>query len=533
MPFMYSIDRKKIELTLSANDIGINFGTAAAAAPLAEDFLRAAFPRKAASTHAQPRRFGHVLMLHEPSAARTAFAIVRDALPRRLTAAVKRTAPVFTENVSGLRLVATREITVRFKSKVEPARQRSLLADLGLRKARGNEFHGKQSVVVPVADVDEAVILEYANRLSEQDDVVEFAAPNFITECRKAAVTNDPRLKDQWHLDNSGQFPGGVVGEDVRAFGAWDITAGGDPSIVIAIIDDGVDIGHPDLHANIWSNPDRKARDRRGRNFVDNNFDPRPSVFHRPFDDTVKNDIHGTCCAGVAAAVGQNKRGVAGIAYRCKILPVKIFGGPAIASNENIADAIRYAGLHADIISCSWGTTTHADVEAALMDVTRTGRGGKGSVVFVATGNERKSSVDFPADHPNVIGVGASTDQGKRAKYSNFGEGISLVAPSGGDGRPGITTTDVSVPKMGYNPNSAYANDFDGTSSATPLAAGVGALVLSVNPALKWNKVRSVLQQTADKIDEVDGDYRKGFSLKYGYGRVNALRAVERASRKK
>jgi len=154
-------------------------------------------------------------------------------------------------------------------------------------------------------------------------------------------------------------------------------------------------------------------------------------------------------------------------------------------------------------------------------------------VLFAATGNEHASRIGFPAKHPNAVGVGASNDLGRRAKYSNFGEGISLLAPSGDDNRPGITTTDVAARNRGYNPNSAYVNDFDGTSSATPLAAGIGALVLSVNPALKWNDVRSILRATADKIDREHAEYERGFSLKYGYGRINALRAVERAGKKK
>jgi hypothetical protein len=531
---MYSANRQKIDLTLSPNDIGVNFGAATTAAMDAERFVRASFAKnKRIDALEQPRRFAHMMLLHQPGASRTAVATVRNALPSRLTAAVRRTTPVFTENASGLRLVATREITVRFKSKVPSARQNRVLADLGLIKDRSNVFQRKQFVITPTADIDETVILEYANRLAEHDDIVEYAAPNFIAECRKAASTNDPQIGAQWHLDNTGQFKGAVTGEDVRAFAAWNITPGGNPKIVIAIVDDGVDIRHPDLRDNIWVNPDRKARDRNGRNFVDNNFDPSPSVFHKPFDDTGTNDIHGTCCAGVAAAVGQNGRGVAGIAYRCKILPVKIFAGAAIASNEHLADAIRYAGLHADVISCSWATSTHADVQAAIDDVTRTGRGGKGTVFFAATGNENASSIGFPASHPNAIGVGASNDQARRASYSNHGRGISILAPSGDDNRPGITTTDVSARNRGYNLKGAYANDFDGTSSATPLAAGVGALVLSVNPGLKWNEVRSLLQQSADKIDASRAKYSKGFSLKYGYGRINALRAIQRASKTK
>jgi subtilisin family serine protease len=443
---------------------------------------------------------------------------------------VKRTLPVFTENISGLRVVATREITVRFKPKVTERQQNKVLNALNLTKERANEFTRRQFIVAPKEDIDETVILDLANRLVEFDDAVEYAAPNFVSEHRKAAATNDPRLNAQWHLNNNGTN-GALQGEDVDAFAAWDITLGGSRDIVIAVVDDGVEISHRDLKANIWINPDPNAPDRNGRNFYDNDFDPRPRYFNQPFDMTAINDIHGTPCAGVAAAAGNNRRGVVGIAYKCRILPVKIFGADVIAPNDQVANAIRYAGLKADVVSCSWSSPWNTDLEAAINDVTQTGRGGKGCLVFCATGNERRASIAFPARHPNALAVGASNDQGKRSLYSNYGQGLSFVAPSSDPerNRQGIATTDVSRRNRGYNLNGSYTNDFGGTSSATPLAAGIGALVLSINPALMWQQARDLLQATADKIDAASGDYQNGYSLKYGYGRLNAHRAALQA----
>ena len=159
---------------------------------------------------------------------------------------------------------------------------------------------------------------------------------------------------------------------------------------VIAIIDDGVDLDHPDLAPNIWTNPRRGARDRHGRDFVDDTdrWNPRPKVFNPPFDDTDSNDIHGTPCAGVAAAAGNNRQGVAGIAWGCKLLAVKILAGPTLAPYDRIADSIRYAAQHADVLSCSWGVARHPDVESALADATSRGRRGRGAPVFAATGND-------------------------------------------------------------------------------------------------------------------------------------------------
>jgi subtilisin family serine protease len=383
--------------------------------------------------------------------------------------------------------------------------------------------------VVPATDVDESDTIRLANTLTEKAEV-EYAAPNFVSESRKLALTNDPLLSDQWHLNNAGT-KGGVAGEDVKAFSAWDITPGGNSRVVIAIVDDGVEIEHPDLLANIWVNSRANAPDRNGRNFFDNDYDPRPRYFRKPFDDTTTNDIHGTACAGVAAAVGNNKVGVAGVAYACRILPVKVFGGEGLAPNDRIANAIRYAGQHADVISNSWAIPRNADVESAINDVVKTGRRGKGCLVFCATGNEYQPRIGFPASHPSALSVGASNDKGKRSKYSNRGHGIQFVAPSDDPdrARQGITTTDVSMAKRGYNGGSAYTNDFGGTSSATPLAAGIGALMLSVAPSLTWQQVRSILRSTAEKIDTSGGRYNKGYSLQYGYGRLDAYAAVKRA----
>jgi subtilisin family serine protease len=319
----------------------------------------------------------------------------------------------------------------------------------------------------------------------------------------------------------------------VDAFAAWDITPGGSPKVVIAIVDDGVDLKHPDLEANLWTNPKRGAKDKHGRNFYDEKFpyDPSPRYFHSPYDEMDGNDIHGTCCAGVAAAVGNNKKGVAGIAYRCRILPVKIFGGDLLATDENVANAIRYAGQYASVISCSWGGVQNPDLESAVNEVARDGRQGKGCLIYCATGNEYQPKVAFPARYPGAFGVGASNDQGRRSTYSNHGPGIECVAPSsdGDRSRQDITTTDVSKKNRGFKLHSAYTDDFGGTSSATPLAAGVAALVLSVNPALTRDQARDILRSTAVKIDEARGKYQRGYSLMYGYGRLNAAQAVAKA----
>jgi subtilisin family serine protease len=531
MPHYYSRTGDVIQLDESADDVGLRFGDKAGPrhAAAAFDAVVRSAPRAAEPS----MHFGRFMLLHDSGAGAAPVHAVVNALPARHASHVARTMPVFVERESKLKLVATDQILVGFKPHASPASRRKLLAGLGLMVVGPSEFDPKREIVIPIELRRASRTLDLANQLAEADDVVEFAAPNFLAEVRKGIV-NDPMFAQQWHLDNTGQNRG-IALQDARVLGAWQRVGGGKPSIVIAIIDDGVDLGHPDLAANIWRNPARGARDRHGRDFVDDTdpYDPRPKSFTPPFNDTNRNDIHGTPCAGVAAAVGNNGRGVAGVAFNCRVMSVKILAGTALAPNDRIGDAIRYASQHADVLSCSWGVARHPDIESALRYAVTRGRRGRGSIVCAATGNESATRIGFPSSHEQVIAVGACNDRGVRSGYSNYGEGIDLVAPSSDDGgRQGITTTDVNLRGKGYA-TGAYATDFGGTSSATPLVAGVAALILSAKPSLRWQRVRDILTSTADPIDKAGGAYRDGFSIRYGFGRVNAEAAVAAAQRSK
>jgi subtilisin family serine protease len=245
------------------------------------------------------------------------------------------------------------------------------------------------------------------------------------------------------------------------------------------------------------------------------------------------NDIHGTPCAGVIAAAGRNG-GSVGAAPRCRVLPVKVFHADDLAPANRVADSIRFAAGIADILSCSWSGGSSPDIQLALADAGQIGRQGKGSAVFCAAGNNFRSPVGFPARDANAIAVGASTDGATLADYSNIGPQIAFVAPSSG-GTRGIFTTDVSIANRGFNvgtataggANGLHTNSFGGTSSATPLAAGVAALVLSVNPNLTRSDLRDVLASTADKIGS--GYDANGHSREFGFGRINAGNAVQAA----
>jgi cell wall-associated protease len=343
---------------------------------------------------------------------------------------------------------------------------------------------------------------------------VAYAVPETFLpmELRGGHVPNDPLFPEQWALDAT---RGGV-----DAPRAWANTLGS-PAVTIAVLDDGVQLDHPDLERNIAS---------AGRDFTV--YPPAEGAGPR-----VASDRHGTAVAGIAAARGDNGLGVSGVCPRCRILPIRVHG----SSNLGVAEAFRYAVAQgADVITNSWGYAptgrTHgaaASVDAAVRDAidsaAREGRGGRGTVIVFGMTNE---PVDNCGAHPDisalesVVAVGVS-DRDDRIGGSGFGECMDLVAPAKPEGlyTAGSTTTD----RTGIDGHAEgdYFDGFGGTSAAAPLVAGVAALLLSLNPELTRDDVQRILEHTADKIDRVHADYdAAGFSIRAGHGRVNAARAL-------
>jgi subtilisin family serine protease len=443
----------------------------------------------------------------------------------------------FRDETGKLRVVY-REAIVRFEPGMPQKKRRAVLAKFKLKVRARNAFIGDQVIVYdPRRTYVAEGMIELANALTATEEIA-FAFPNFVSEFKRMGSAG--RHTGQWPLD--------IV--DARK--AW--RHGRGEGITIAILDDGVDVEHPNLRANIRRRPDPdEPRDLCGRDFfvdetsrdgAEEQFDPRPKIFRFPFDEYESNDIHGTCCAGVAAANG-NVKGIYGAAPRARILPVKIFHADGMATESRIANAIRYASRFADILSASWEGPRGPDMEAALAEAGR-GRGGKGCALFFAAGNEN-GRINYPARSPHAIAVGASTYKDGKAHYSNHGPALSIVAPSGvmivkpwRNPRAGmILTTDVSYPRRGFNVGSVAAggenglhyNKFSGTSSSTPFVAGIAALVLSVNPKLTSKELRALLEETADKIGPWSSYKANGHSNNFGYGRVNAARAVAAARR--
>ncbi len=347
--------------------------------------------------------------------------------------------------------------------------------------------------------------MDMSNRFAESKLFV-YAQPDFVY--LNAEQSNDPYYSQQWGLHNVDQ-DGNSAGVDIHAEAAWTITKG-NRNIKVAVIDRGIDITHPDLVPNL----------------TNYSYDGTLSGLGGAPADNYSN--HGTACAGIIAAKGDNNVGVSGVAPNCAIIPMtlNIYGTQSSA----MSSAIRWASQHqADVISFSWGNPYNGDdaIESAIVEAVSLGRGGKGCVVVLPSGNENRQ-LDFPANlsSPVVISVGAVDRCGARAGRedkipwscdpwpadkkpgSNYGEGLCVVAPG-----TNVLTTDIRG--EGGNNNSESTSDhpdknhtyFGGTSAACPFVAGVAALVLSVNPELYPAEVRLIINRTAQKIDGHNSHY--------------------------
>jgi subtilisin family serine protease len=354
--------------------------------------------------------------------------------------------------------------------------------------------------------------------LLQQNKSIDFAEPNFIRFIKPH--TNDPFYASQWAINNQG-YLGGIIDADMDVNEAWTYVTGA--GVKIAILDEGVDLNHPDLISNLLP----------GYDSTGNNSFGAPS----------NNDAHGTACAGIVAASANNNIGTVGVAYNSQIIPVRIAyensDGSWHSNDSWIANGISFAVQNgADILSNSWGGgSPSATITNAINNAVTNGRSGKGCIVLFSSGNNN-GEVSYPANLPNVIAVGATSPCDERKTPtscdgefwwgSNFGTGIDVVAPG-----VEIYTSDISG-SAGYN-SGDYNTDFNGTSSACPNAASVVALILSAKPSLTGIEARQILENTVDKIvgysytSNVSGQINGTWNNEVGYGRINALNAVTKA----
>ncbi|MFK7784721.1 MAG: S8 family peptidase [Crocinitomicaceae bacterium] len=352
------------------------------------------------------------------------------------------------------------------------------------------------------------------------------------------ATVNDPLYPRQWAIENTGsplQF-NGTPDADMSVDSAWLISLG-DPSIKIAVLDSGVDTLHEDLTGRLLPGFD---------GFADSVSDTQgfPATAY-------DSDGHGTACAGIIGAKGDNGIGIAGVSYGSKIIPVRIFyyfdygpgiGVQATTSTDAIVSGAAYAWrmADADIMSVSAGLSQlfitalqidTAAVNAEINEAHTDARNGKGIAMFFSSGNDDVADVLWPADLPSTIAVGATSMCDERKNPSDcsgenwggsYGLGLDVSAPG-----VKISTTDMTG-SDGYSSGN-YTYTFNGTSAACPNAAGVGALLLAVNVNFHAEDIRDIINTTADRVTGYTYDSTSvhgTWNIEMGHGRVNAHAAL-------
>ncbi|MBD3309261.1 S8 family serine peptidase [candidate division KSB3 bacterium] len=315
-------------------------------------------------------------------------------------------------------------------------------------------------------DVDERTAMRAYNSLEE----VEYAELNYWYYV--FSVPNDAFFSSQYGLYNPSS-------QGIDAIGAWDIEVGNE-SVIIAIIDTGIDYTHEDLAGKVI----------KGYDFVNEDFDPK--------DD----NGHGTHVAGIAGAFSNNRSGIAGVCPGCSLLAIKVITADGAGTNTWIANGIANAvNLGAQVINLSLGGLDRSHtIELAVQQAYQ-----NNVLVVAASGNDGSSVPLYPAAFPEVIAVGATDRSGDRASFSSYGSHLELAAPG--------------QAIYGTLPGNTY-DAWNGTSMASPHVAGLAGLVLSKSPGLSNDQVRRVLVESAQDLGQ------SGRDASFGYGRINAYTAL-------
>ena len=425
----------------------------------------------------------------------------------------------------------TNELIVRTKSNLTQGQESTI-------RAFGRYQKNKHNNSLYLIHTDEKEINEVRHKKAILENLSFIKTVQINQYFTLQDCSNDPLYDRQWYLENTGtplQF-NGIPGADIQVNDAWNISKGTD--IIVAILDSGIDTLHSEFTGRLLPGFDAFATDSINTNGY-------------PFLNFNQN-AHGTACAGIVGAAQDNEIGISGVAPEAILVPVRIFF--YIELNNQVVpftnmnalltgSAYSWNTIGADVISCSAGLTeefinlltidTTICNEELLMAHTE-GRNGKGTAMFFSAGNENSPNVLWPANLNATIAVGASDmcDTRKRPNDcsgenwgSDYGETLDFVAPG-----VKIATCDISG-TPGYAGND-YSLNFNGTSAACPIAAGIGALLLAENPSLTSNEIRHLLNITSEKVepymyDSINSDGT--WNEEVGHGRVNAYLALTQA----
>ena len=430
--------------------------------------------------------------------------------------------------------VPTGYLYIEFKPGSTEEKQRELLDEFGLniREMVGSNAYRVNTTPESPNPIKCAMLLQ-------KKRIVLVAEPEFVTRPTTADFSppGGKFINSQWHLENTGgqipivDIPNAVYGPahfrrgaDAKVKDAWAYLGSiGSASIKVAVIDTGFSTDHPQLRGD-------GSKIKNSFNAATRSADVSP--WFQASDGSWGVFSHGTSCAAVAVGA-WDALGILRAAPNSSLLPIKL----DILSDDAIVKAFEHALLNgADVISCSLGFPKPVPLSTWVFNTIRKvasqGRGGKGTPIFIAAGNANPASNNQPrpisdfATHPDVFCITASNSLDEPSSYSFYGPNAFMSAPTNGNNGVGITTATVMT-SDGRNLTNTYTSGFGGTSSAAPLSAGVCALLLSANPNLSLEQIRSIFRQTTDKIGSgYDGN---GRSQTLGYGRINALNALKMA----
>ncbi len=366
-----------------------------------------------------------------------------------------------------------------------------------------------------IAGMDRFVLLRFSEDIEfateierlESDPAVEWASPNhrFQTDF----IPNDSGFASQWQLTR------------IQATGAWDISHG-NSSIIIGIIDTGIDYTHPDLTGNVWLNAGEipnNGIDDDDNGFVDDaigwDFVDAPS-FPAGGDDLVRDNDpmdemgHGTFVAGVACASTNNEIGIASVGFHCRLMCLRAGNRRGWLEEDDVAAALLYAmdnGAH--VVNMSFGDVAASPLLSETVRLVHDA----GVVLVASAGNSGSSTIHYPSGYSEVISAGASTENDIRASFSNYGPWVDVFAPG----------TNILSTELGGTVGT-WGGLNNGTSYAAPFVSGLVGLVLDVNPQISPEQVLNLLRQTADDL------YPAGWDSLTTHGRINARLALENAA---
>jgi len=411
------------------------------------------------------------------------------------------------------KLATSPEVLVRFKPETTLDRIREIAL---LNNDRVDDEIESVKGLVVIDDLDDAnaddVVKQYAalanveyaepNLQIRLDDPIQKDRPRDLVFRSDDNQPNDPNFAEQWGLNNLGQN-GGTARADIDALKAWQVSKGSE-NVVVAVLDSGVDYKHSDLAANIWTRPDsipQYVDDERGTFDDLHGFDSADEL-----PDPMDDNGHGTHCAGIIGAVGNNGLGIAGVNWNVRIMPLKFLGSGGSGSTEKAIEAINYAidrkkaGVNVRVISASWGSTMYS---RALEDTIRAA--GDAGILFVAAAGNDGSNTDvwphYPSSYklPNLISVAAVDRNDALTSFSNFGlKTVDLAAP----GKDILSTW----------PGDDF-REASGTSMATPFVSGVAALIVAQSPNITVKQLRKKLLDSVDKRDDLKGKVASGGTL--------------------